>query len=397
MNRHIWRRRVALFLTAVMMAGFGFTSVASADTITNTGPYSRNTIKTDIDNKCTVKNDNDVTVNNRNWQDGTTGDATVADNTSGDSWEGWDALNPQTAMAGGISHDAWWNSVVGWMAQRGTGDGWSSAGDNPSWTPSGDGWSAYDPMAWQAGGQTFGNWWNGVQQYLDGHNSAWLLGWPADATSSGGFGGDAATGSVINRNNSNFTITVNNAASVKAGVDACGKKKFTPPSVTPPQCPCPPSVTPGQPGITAPSMISPSGGAGGAGAGAGKGIGEAKVSGKGAGVPMNVPQAPSGGQGGANVPPPPCPCMCPCPPQPPKEQEKAVISNTGPGSNNSISTEVHNETTIKNTNNVTVNNSNWQDGTTGDATVTDNTRAGDATSGDAYNTNKTQADVEINN
>ena len=385
MQRTIWRRRSALLLLSGLMAGFGLTGIASAQTITKTGPYSTNSIDTSIENECKIKNDNDITVRNTNYQTGSTGDASVTGNTTaGSEWGSWQELSPSAAITAGTSHDAWWNGVVNWMGQHGTGDGWSGTGDNPAWSPSGNDWASYDPMSWQANGQTFGNWWNATQHYLDDNSAMWLLGWPEDATGSGSYGGNATSGSVINRNNSNFTISVDNAAAAAAGVDACGKSKFTPPKVTPPTGgkSASSSVTPGVPGAPG-SNVGPSG-AGGAGAGAG----QANI----AGLASHA-NLPSGGAG-ANVPSVP---SVPAKPAVPPREEQASISNTGPGSNNSISTTVTNEVKVTNTNDVNICNTNYQTGSTGDASVSDNTRAGSATSGDVYNTNKTQVDVAITN
>lgn len=73
------------------------------------------------------------------------------------------------------------------------------------------------------------------------------------------------------------------------------------------------------------------------------------------------------------------------------------ISDTGPGSNNTVTVDTSNQVTVTNDNNVTVNNTNTQVATSGDATVSGNTTAGDATTGDATNTNTAKTTVEIDN
>lgn len=73
------------------------------------------------------------------------------------------------------------------------------------------------------------------------------------------------------------------------------------------------------------------------------------------------------------------------------------IHNTGPDSNNSIHTRRTNRVRVTNNNYVDVSNTNTQGATSGRAEVRDNTRGGSATSGDAYNTNRTSADVTIDN
>jgi len=75
----------------------------------------------------------------------------------------------------------------------------------------------------------------------------------------------------------------------------------------------------------------------------------------------------------------------------------AGMSNTGPGSENSITTINRNTTTIENNNNVSVENSNSQSATSGDARVSGNTNAGSAASGKATNTNQTSTDISISN
>ena len=74
-----------------------------------------------------------------------------------------------------------------------------------------------------------------------------------------------------------------------------------------------------------------------------------------------------------------------------------TISNTGPGSDNSI---VHNNTsncTVDNNNNVDVNNQNNQNSNSGNASGNDNTTGGNSQSGDASNTSSSTTNVNINN
>jgi hypothetical protein len=58
---------------------------------------------------------------------------------------------------------------------------------------------------------------------------------------------------------------------------------------------------------------------------------------------------------------------------------------------------VSNETSVTNTNYVTVNNTSYQIGTTGDTSVSGNTHAGNATSGNVTNTNYTSVGVSVSN
>lgn len=77
--------------------------------------------------------------------------------------------------------------------------------------------------------------------------------------------------------------------------------------------------------------------------------------------------------------------------------DDGVISTTGPGSVNTITS---NNTSIlfeSNVNSVTVTNSNTQIGTSGAANVSGNTTGGSATSGTVTNTNNAVTSVSINN
>lgn len=390
MNKYTWQRRLVAAVTSAIMAGFGCTSVASAQTITGTGPYSTIRIDTNIQNECTVKNTNDISVGNTNYQTGRTGNASVSGNTSvGASWSGWESLNPNRAMENHVSHDAWWNSVVDWMGQHGSGNGWSSAGSDLSWAPEHTDWTGYNPMTWQANGQTFGNWWNATQHYLDDNSTLWLLGWPADATSSGNYGEDATSGSVVTSNNASFTIAVNNAASAAAGVNACGQSNFTPPVVTSPTGGKGggPIVTPATPASVTPgTSITPSSQTG-AGSRPGGSAG-AEVA---AGV-SHVPSTtvPSSSNPGTSTPP-----VVTSPASVPPQE--TTVGPTGPGSANTVSTVVHNETSVTNTNYISISNTNYQTGTSGDASVSGNTYGASTTSGDVTNANYTSVYVNVSN
>jgi len=73
------------------------------------------------------------------------------------------------------------------------------------------------------------------------------------------------------------------------------------------------------------------------------------------------------------------------------------IDTTGPNSNNSIRSHVTNRNTVRNTNDIDVNNSNHQTARTGYASVRGNTFGGDATTGSASNDNSTSADISVDN
>ena len=73
------------------------------------------------------------------------------------------------------------------------------------------------------------------------------------------------------------------------------------------------------------------------------------------------------------------------------------ISNTGYNSDNSISSSYNSNTTVSNTNNVAICNTNHQSAYSGDVTSSDNTTAGSAASGLAANANDTASGVSITN
>jgi len=368
------------------MTSFGFTSIASAQTITNTGPDSSNRIDTEVKNTCTIKNNNAVSVNNRNNQSARSGNATVEDNTGGCGWDGWAALDPAAAQANGLSYNSWRSGVTDWMAQHGTGNGWNGAGDNLSWAPPGNDWASYDPAAWQASGQSFGNWWNGAQSYLDTNSPVWLLGWPASANHDGSFGGSATSGNASNGNSTNFTIRINNAASAAAGTNACGQSLFIPPHAA--SNVISPRVS--TPHVAGASIVvpghQPSGGAGGFG-GFGGGSLQPSVA--------HMASAPIAAVAPAHVAAPTVAVAAPS--IPPVVIERAAISNTGPESVNKITSEVKNNISVANNNNICVTNTNNQTASTGNATVNDNTHADSSDTGNATNGNGTGASASLAN
>lgn len=79
------------------------------------------------------------------------------------------------------------------------------------------------------------------------------------------------------------------------------------------------------------------------------------------------------------------------------ESGSASISDTGPHSNNQISSTMNTNVDVNNDNNISVHNSNTQTASSGNATVRDNTTGGDATSGSASNTNTSSLTLSIKN
>jgi hypothetical protein len=73
------------------------------------------------------------------------------------------------------------------------------------------------------------------------------------------------------------------------------------------------------------------------------------------------------------------------------------ISNTGPNSENKISSTVDNDFSVTNNNDVQVSTDNSQHASTGNADVSDNTTGGDAMSGNASNSNSSNFTLSVNN
>lgn len=71
------------------------------------------------------------------------------------------------------------------------------------------------------------------------------------------------------------------------------------------------------------------------------------------------------------------------------------ISDTGPGSSNTITESNTNTYSETNSNDITVDNTNDQTATSGDSTVSGNTNAGSASTGDATNNNTTTTTVGV--
>lgn len=77
--------------------------------------------------------------------------------------------------------------------------------------------------------------------------------------------------------------------------------------------------------------------------------------------------------------------------------QAASISNTGPGSTNTIRETSRNTSRTTNTNDVRISNQVTQNARSGNVTVSHNTRAGNARSGDASNNQSTSTTIDINN
>ena len=390
MRAAIWLRRATIYVVTAAMLAFGLTSIASAQSITNTGPGSHNVITTTTNNSCQVTNNNNVDASNSNTQTANSGNATESDNTTaGLPWSGWSTLDPAVAQADGMSYSAWWSQVVGWISARATGAGWNSTDTNLSWAPSGNTWASFDPMVWQANGQSFNNWFVSVESYLNSNSSAWLLSWPSSDTGSGSLGG-ATTGNATNNFNDDFTINIDNAAAAAAGTNACGQSNFTPPTIGGGM-----GGGPTGSAITTASIYAPrsSGGKGGYGGGS-AGIYASSYlptpithSSYVAPAPQTTPSSLSSTQAVTT------PSVTQASTAPPQSS----ISNTGPCSTNEIASATTSNTTVANTNNVSIVSTNTQTATTGNSTSADNTTTGGGSSGNATNVGSAGVDAGIDN
>lgn len=350
MSRATWIRQTTTWTSAFLMTGFGLTSVVSAEQIIrDTGPHSVNTIRTTVENKCKIENTNDISVHNTNDQDAETGKAIVQDNTGI-----------------GDRHDFHGPDLV----------------DNIG--PAGGG--------------------NGIDRILG--NAA-----------GGGSGGEATTGDATNRNNTELAINVTNTTPLLEEDNICAPVAISPNfarnknvrnaaafnrnsgfgrgagvsrSVAAPVA------------IAAPGAPSaPVGGAGGVGQGAGVGVGPRGGVGAGAPGVSEFPSAASANEEfgrGAGAAASSCACASCCASSVGAGSGAgAVISDTGPKSTNTITDTFKNNVTVTNNNTISVHNTNDQTARSGNATVTDNTRAGDAGSGSSQNGNGTGAEISASN
>ncbi len=372
-------RRIAAYTTTLTMAAFGFTSMASAQSITNTSPGSTNNITTNVTNNCTVTNTNTVNATSVNNQTATTGDANVG-GSSVLPWSGWDKLAPEAAQQGGEGYAGWWGNVLDWVSARATGQGWSDPENQSGWTPASGEWGQWDPVAWQEQGHSFNDWFAGVQGYVNASSPTWLMTWPQNGGNT--LGGDATTGDATNVNNASFTVNIIN----RAPVDSCGHSVIP---VVPPVNPPSGGGSGGGSWVSPASYSAPKSG----GSGSGGVSGYSSYAAPYYSAPKATYVAPA-----VVTPPstPSTPVTPPVPPTPPTPPAN-TISNTGPGSSNNITSNNTNNSQVTNTNVVSTVSMNQQSASSGDANVSSNTSAGGAGSGGASNANGVGGDVSVTN
>src|ERR1700729_534554 len=88
----LWQRGGTVAATLIM-AGFGFTGLASADSISDTGPGSSNTISASMRTDFRDMNTNNIGLFNGNSQRAFTGSARVSGNTNGGDATTGNAMN----------------------------------------------------------------------------------------------------------------------------------------------------------------------------------------------------------------------------------------------------------------------------------------------------------------
>lgn len=380
MGRLTLLRRSPSWVIIAIMAGFGFTGMASAQTITNTGPFSTNTISSTWVNNCRVTNTNRISAYNSNNQYAETGDASATDNTAAAlPWTGWDTLDPAAWQQQGQSYTSWWNGVLQWLTQRTGGTGWNTSTTNLTWAPANPGtWDNWNPAMWQQNGQSFANWFSQVQNYLNTNSGQWMLTWPGNATgTSGNTVMGAVSGNAVNNYNATMAINImNGGTSGSGGQNTCG---FTPSSGSGGGPVVNPGTTPSAHPTGSSGVLGSSYSRGGSG-GYGYYGGAAKPLNRPAAVTTPTPPA-GGGQGGTVAP------IAPA----------SNINNTGPYSTNTVSSSYTDNSCVNNVNTVSAISFNTQSTSSGNTSVGGNTSAMGSGSGTASNVTGSDTGVNIDN
>lgn len=338
MTRKSFSRTVKLTTASFMAVLFGFPGVALADqaSIRNTGPDSYNKIEFSDRLECEVENNNNVNAINYVDQNAQTGDA-----------------------------------IVG-----------------------GSGWHRYDPTAWAAQGHSYDEWESAVNAYMAQNKGNWKGNWGRHG---GGntYGGDATSGDATNISNNRTNISIDNSGACDfsdrgrhGGGSKSDKSKPGDKDSSKPGSVLGSSSAHGKPGKGGAGghVLGGHGGGGGyddssmygtsghGGHGGGSVYYPTKSGGAGGGKGGDG-HGGGGGYGGNDF----------------------SISKTGPDSYNKISYHNSSNTSVKNTNNVNVVNITKQSASSGNATVSGNTKAGSAGSGGAHNSSGSSTGAGIHN
>lgn len=198
--------------SSVLTIGMG---VVSADSITDTGPGSYNSIVSRVSSNEVMQNTNQVSLTNSNNQSAATGSADASGNTNGGYGGGqqqsdWGSWNPTSWQQQGRSFGDWWGSMMSHMASCNS-SSWTGSGMN-NWMPGGSDWQStwgnWDPMLWQQHGASYGSWYGMMMPYMSNHYATWQQGW--NGGSSGANGGSASTGNASNNNVTQAAVTITN-------------------------------------------------------------------------------------------------------------------------------------------------------------------------------------------
>ncbi len=340
MTRKSFSRSVKVTTASFMAVLFGFPGIALADqaSIRNTGPDSYNKIEFNDSRKCDVENNNNVNAVNKVHQHAETGDAVVGSS----------------------------------------------------------GWHRYDPTAWAAQGHSYEEWESAVSAYMAQNKGNWKNNWGHHGGGGNTQGGNATSGDATNVSNNRTTVSIDNS-------DACGLDEYNRggSGESKPDYNKPGSKDTSKPGSVLGSNAYHKPGKGGAG---GNVLGGSSSSGDYGESGMYGPSG-NGGYGGAGG------------AFHPTTSGGAgggygggkggsgsgaggnnfSIHTTGPDSYNEINYESSSHTNVKNTNNVGVFNFTKQSASSGDATVSGNTKAGSAGSGGAHNSSGNNTGAGINN
>lgn len=154
-------RLSVLSATVAATSCLGMSGIVSADSITTTGPGSYNVIS-----------------NNTRSYGGYVNSST------------WNAMNPSTWQSEGRSFSSWWSNMMSQMSQYRSSCWMNQMNNarNANWTPSGNNWQAswsnWNPYTWESNGQSYTNWHNQMMNYLEQNYGQMMRGWTVPATTS---------------------------------------------------------------------------------------------------------------------------------------------------------------------------------------------------------------------
>lgn len=177
----------------------GYDASATSRSITHTGPYSYNKIKTEISNRVRVHNDNTIKVENDNWQNAYTGDASVVHNTTGGTAISGNAMNTNSLNVSATVNNA--GSGSAWTGDNHGGYGGGEATIHQT-GPHSDNVVQYE----QRSNVSINN-----DNYIKVDNNNHQQATSGDAKVYGNTtGGDAVSGDATNTNSTSINLNVTN-------------------------------------------------------------------------------------------------------------------------------------------------------------------------------------------